>query len=129
MQENQNENNKNFIIPEWKRSKDAVIDSYLLTINSMAEVLPKFYIRNQRQESMIDAWRKGVISLFFQIKEHEKTLNDIALEDIKNKINTISELLKFTNLVLNTKTLKDIKAISKKKDYDPVIQYTAEAYK
>ena len=130
MFENQNktnDQNNNYIIPEWKRAKDAIIDSYLLTINSLAEVLPKFYIRKVLPQTMLDDWRKGIVSLFYQIREHEAAL--MQIKDVQNHINKVEDLIKFTELVLETKTLKDIKAISRKRDYDPVVEYRKEAYK
>jgi len=116
-----------YIIPEWKRSKDAIIDSYLLTINSMSEVIPKWYTRKIIIPHRLDDWKKGIVALFYQIKEHEKVLSNI--DDIQKRITNISELEKFTNLIFATKTLKDIKAISRNKDCDPIIEYKKEAYK
>lgn len=128
-QNNQNANNgnSNFIIPEWKRSKDAILDSYFLTINSMAEVLPKYFIRNVLPNTALDSWRKGIISLFYQIREHETNL--IKIKDVSKEINTVENLIKFSELVLETKTLKDIKAITRSKKTDPIIEYKTEAYK
>jgi hypothetical protein len=128
MQENQGqEGSKSYIIPEWKRSKDAIIDSYLLTINSMSEVLPRFYTSNQLPQSLLNNWKKGIIALFFQIREHESEL--LKIESVKDHISDMDKLQKFTNKILETKTLKDIKAISRKKDHDPIVEYKKEAYK
>lgn len=118
--------NRNFIIPEWKRAKDAILDSYFLTINSMSDVLPKYYVRNVLPNSKLDDWRKGIVSLYFQIREHEKELQNI--KNVEEEISNIPKLIEFTDLVLNTKTLKDVKAITRKKDTDPIVEYKKGAY-
>jgi hypothetical protein len=129
---NNNVGNNNFvpghyIIPEWKRAKDAILDSYLLVINAMSEVMPKMYARNQIPQSRLDDWRKGIIAVFYQIREHEPEL--LKIKSVKELLFDIDTLIGFTDLVLNTQTLKEIKNISRKKDNDPIIEYKKEAYK
>jgi hypothetical protein len=127
--ENQNQTFTNkFIIPEWKQTKDAILDSYFLTVNSMSEVIPKYYIERQIVSSSLNSWRKGAVSLYYQIclEEPEEQLREL---DPIQEIQTISSLLKFTKQIFATKTIKDIRSISRSKGDDPIQEYKTKAYK
>jgi len=122
-------NGNRFIIPEWKRSKDAILDAYFLIINNYSTCYNRYIFRQQTSTVELDLWRLGVRSLFLQIKEYEKDLLKVKREDLDESLKDIKKLAEFTDKLLNYPTVKELRAIAKNLDKDPIKRYKAEAYK
>lgn len=123
------ESENRLIIPEWKRSKDAILDAYFLILNNYVSCYNRYKFRNQVSDKELDNWRNGVRGLFLQIKEYEKDFEKIKQENLDEKFQDIDKLAKFTDELFNTETVKEIRAIAKNLAKDPIKKYKEEAYK
>ena len=117
------------IYSEWGRSKAAILDAYYNVINSYPGYMTYYKIYKQENSELSKQWRENIYKLFLMLKPYEKDLININSEQIEEiLLDKKDKLIKLTNEIIQCDTIKDLTAIGKKLNADPIKIYKAENY-